>query len=268
MGIFSYLSKKLESIHNEQKQDEYFFAENAAKLIDAEWKLVACDESNGGPDFIVHEGEKSFGLEVCEIFKGEVQLKKGSKLKKEAATNQKLIDEIRQQYENVEKNVPLYAKFLGEVNNSNKSQILQTLLDVSLGEKSPLYSEKLVLEHGSGGLTIFVRRLPDGWGRDRLCRPDWFSVSDSVGLLEIDFYKIQEAIDIKSQKIGQYRKNVAKELGLKDFENCDIRLLIVSDHMWSYGQVELDEKQLYNLHEFNAVYFFPFPKKPTVLRSS
>lgn len=264
MEIFTYLSKKLRLIYSQQKQDEYFFAENAAKQINVDWKLIARDESNGGPDFIVHEGENSFGLEVCEIFKGEVQPRKGSKLKGEAATNQKLIDEIRQQYEKVENSVPLNVKFLGDVNSSNKSQILQTLLDMGLGEKSPSYSGDVVLEDDSGDLKMFIRRLPDGWGRDRLCRPDWFCVSDSVGWAEKDSCKIQEAIDIKSQKIGQYRENVAKELGLKDPENCDIRLLIVSDHMWSYGQVKLDEERSYNLREFDAVYLFPFPQKPIV----
>ncbi|MDE0411246.1 MAG: hypothetical protein OXI37_03415 [Gammaproteobacteria bacterium] len=268
MEIFTYLSKKLGLIYNQQKQEECFFAKNAARLINAEWELIAREESGGGPDFIVHEGVNSFGLEVYEIFKGEVQPRKGSKLKEEAATNQRLIDEIRQQYENTEKNVPLYVKFLGDVNSFSKSQILKTLLDMGLGEKSPSYSGDVVLESDSGDLKIFVRRLPDGWGRDRLCRSDWFSIDDSLGWIEKDSCKIQEAIDKKSQKIDQYRANVAKELELKDPENCEIRLLIVSDHMWNYGQVELDEEQPYNLREFNAVYFFPFPEKPITLRSS
>lgn len=270
MKIFTYLYKKLGEFglnHELQKQDECFFVKNAAKLIDVEWELVILEEANGGPDFIIREGDSSFGLEVCEIFKGEVQPKKGSKLKEEAATNQKLIDGIRQQYENVEKDVPLSVRFLGNLDDSNKSKILQALFDMSLRKKSPSYSEDLVLEHDSGSLKIFVERLPDGYGRDQLCRPDWFSVTDSVGWAEKDSCKIQEAIDMKSQKVGRYRENVAKKLELKNPENCDIQLLIVSDHMWSYGQVKLDKEQPYNLHEFHTVYFYPFPQRPIVLSS-
>ena len=168
-----------------RKQNECFFVKEAAKLIGVEWKLVAREESNGGPDFIVHEGRNSFGLEVCEIFSGKVSPKKGSKLKEKAVTNQKLINEIRQQYEGMEENVPLYVKFLGDVRDSNKRQIVRTLLDMNLKEKSFPYSENRVLKYDSSNLKISVRRLPDDWPRDRLYnRPDWFSVKDSVGWVE------------------------------------------------------------------------------------
>lgn len=249
-----------------RKQNECFFVKEAAKLIGVEWKLVAREESNGGPDFIVHEGRNSFGLEVCEIFSGKVSPKKGSKLKEKAVTNQKLINEIRQQYEGMEENVPLYVKFLGDVRDSNKRQIVRTLLDMNLKEKSFPYSENRVLKYDSSNLKISVRRLPDDWPRDRLYnRPDWFSVKDSVGWVEKNTRKISETIENKSHKIGLYQTNIAKEFGLKDPENCDIRLLVVSDHMWNYGQVELDKVLVNNLHKFNDVYLFTYPGKLTVL---
>ena len=250
---------------NSKKQNEYFFVKEAANLIGVQWELVAREESNGGPDFIVHEEGNSFGLEVCEIFKGKVRPEKGSTLKEETVTNQRLINEMRQQYESVEENVPLYVKFLGDVREDNKSEIVRILLDMKLKEKNFPYLADSILEHDPGSLKIFVRRLPDGWERDRLYRPDWFNVKDSGGWVEKDSGKILEAIEIKSQKIGQYRKNVAKELGLKDPENCDIRLLIVSDHMWSCGQVKPDKELVNNLHGFNTVYFHPFPEKPCIM---
>lgn len=252
---------------NSKKQNECFFVKEAAKWLDVQWRLIPREESNGGPDFIIHEGKNSFGLEVCQIFKGKVR-SQGSKLKKEAVTNQKLINEIRQQYESMEDSVPLHVRFLGDVVEENKRKIVQTLLDMNLKEKSFLSLSERVLECTSGSIKIYVRRLPDGWKRDLLHRPNWFNVGDSVGWVEKDSDKISKAIERKSKKIVQYRKNVAHELGLADFENCDIRLLIVSDHLWSYGQVNLDKEQSYNLHEFNVVYFFPFPEKPIALRSS
>lgn len=50
-----------------KKEGERFFVEKAAELLGKTWCL-GLDREN--PDFIVSEGEKQFGLEVCEIFTG------------------------------------------------------------------------------------------------------------------------------------------------------------------------------------------------------
>ena len=50
-----------------QKQDELRFATAAARLMNMQWMLVAREEYDGGPDFIVHEGTHGFGLEVHGI---------------------------------------------------------------------------------------------------------------------------------------------------------------------------------------------------------
>ena len=257
-----------------QKQEECIFAMTAARLLGVQWKLNSCDESSGGPDFIVREDSNWFVLEVCEIFKGGIKEKKGSKgkinekkgsiLKEKAARNQQLIDDIRQQYESVEGNVPLYVKFLRDIDENNKDEIVQKLLDMNLKEKSFPYRADHDWMHGSRSLKISVSRLPDGFGRDRMHRPDWFNINDSIGSEEKDFSKILETIEEKSEKITNYKnyvEDVADEMGLEDPENCKIRLLIVADHMWSYGQVNPKIDPGINLHGFDAVYFFPFPDK-------
>ena len=257
-----------------QKQEECIFAMTAAGLLGVQWELIPCDEPSGGPDFIVREDSNWFGLEVCEIFKGGIKEKKGSKgkinekkgsiLKEKAARNQQLIDDIRQQYESVEGNVPLYVKFLRDIDENNKDEIVQKLLDMNLKEKSFPYRADHDWMHGSRSLKISVSRLPDGFGRDRMHRPDWFNINDSIGMVEKDFSKILKTIKEKSKKITNYKNNVADvadEMGLEDPENCKIRLLIVADHMWSYGQVNPKIDPGINLHGFDAVYFFPFPDK-------
>ena len=207
-----------------QKQAEFHFAKEAARLMDVQWKLVAHEESNGGPDFIVHEGADRFGLEVHEIFNGEITPKKGSRLKQRQAGTQKLIDRIRQRYEDIEKDVGLYVKFLGDLNDDGVEPIIQALLDMNL-QKNFSHSKECVLKHNSGRLKIFDTRLPDGWPRNQLSRRDWFSVTDSGGWREQESRKILEAVEMKSGK-----------------------------------------KADGHLHGFNAVYFFPSPKRPVLLK--
>ena len=124
-----------------------------------------------------------------------------------------------------------------------------------------------VLEHAPTHLKLFVRRLPDDWPCDRLSRPDWFSVTDSGGWREQGSRKILQAVATKSTKISRYRENVARELHLGGPEEADVRLLVIADHMWNYGQIAPDQDLTGNMHGFNAVYFFPSPEKPLVLKN-
>jgi len=50
-----------------QKKRERFFAEEAARSLGKSWSL---SEDREHPDFIVTEGDQSFGLEVRQIFMG------------------------------------------------------------------------------------------------------------------------------------------------------------------------------------------------------
>ena len=252
-----------------QKQDELRFAEEAARLMDMPWQFESRDETVGGPDFIVYEGKKAFGLEVHEIFSGNVSSKYGSRRKQHQAETQKLIDEIRRRYEEVEKDGPLSVRFFGTLDGTDIAMVVNALLNISLQEKSsPQYNE-LELPQNSRHLKILFRSLPDGWPRDRLIRPDWFSVMDSAGWVEKSTRKILDAVATKSAIITQYRRNIAAQLNLGDPDDADIRLLIVADRMWNYGQIaEPSGKLVGNLHGFNAVYFFPFPERPINVKSA
>ena len=97
--------------HGQQKRDEHRFAVAASRLLDAHWELVPrYDESEGGPDFIVHQKDHSFGLEVQEVFKGVASKKKGATLKREQSEDQLRIDRIRQQYGDVLGNIGNYIQ--------------------------------------------------------------------------------------------------------------------------------------------------------------
>ena len=250
-----------------QKLDELRFALETARLLSEEWKLVPREEeSDGGPDFIVDDTNAIFGLEVVELFKGPVSKKSGARLKTQQSDLQKNIDQIRQRYEEIEANVPLYVKFLGSVRQEDVDSVVQTLLDMKLRERCFPYQEEHVLREESDPLKIFVSRLPDGWPVNRLSRPDWFSLSDAGGWVEKDPRMISVAIRVKAGKIDKYRENVARNLGLECLEDVDMRLLLVADHMWNYGQIDPGDELIENLHGFSVVYFLSFPEKVIVVQ--
>ena len=254
------MSKGIKRKREQQKHDEHRFAIAASRLLDAQWELVPCDdESHGGPDFIVHQKDRSFGLEVHEVFKGTASEKKGAALKMKQSEDQLHINRIRQKYENVAGNIPLYVKFLDSPDDEQIDQIIEELRKLNLkGETFP-YQSNFTMQQKSGLLKIFVSRLPDDWGRDRLSRPDWFIVADAGGCVEKNNQKISRAVNAKSVKIKQYKKNVAKCLGLENPLDAEIRLLLVADHMWNFGKVELDGEWNGKNHGFSTVYFLRFP---------
>ena len=252
----------------QQKRDEHRFAEAASLLLNTEWELVPRDdESQGGPDFIVREKGRSFGLEVQEVFKGVASAKRGAALKRNQSENQLRIDRIRQQYENIAGNMPLYVKFLNEPDDSRTDHIVNELYKMKLGGgKAFPYQNDFTIEQEDGLLKIFVSRLPDDWERDRLYRRDWLIVADTGGFVEKNREKIFRAVRGKSEKVDRYRENVARELGLENPLEADVRLLLVADHMWNFGKVELNSEWDGNQHRFSRVYFFRFPDKISASR--
>ena len=247
--------------HSQQKRDEHRFAIAASRLLHAQWELVPrCDESEGGPDFIVHQKDHSFGLEVQEVFKGAASEKKGATLKRKQSEDQLRIDRIRQQYEDAAGNIRLYVQFLNTPDEERIDQVIEELCNMNLQEKTFSYQNNFTIEQEGGQLKIFVSRLPNDWERDRLYRPDWFIVADAGGFVETNSKKISKAANAKSEKIYRYRKNVAKDLGLMGPQDADVRLLLVADHMWNFGKVEVNDEWSRNNHGFDAVYFLRFPE--------
>ena len=251
----------------QQKLNEHRFAEAAALLLGAQWELVSRhDESKGGPDFIVHENNRSFGLEVRDVFKGVGSEKRGAVLKRNQSDNQLFIDQIRQRYENVAGNIPLYVKFVDTPHESQIDRIVHQLCKMNLERKSFPYQSSFTIEQKPGPLKIFVSRLPDYWERDRLYRRDWFNVADAGGFVEKNHETVLKSISEKSTRLDLYKRNVAKSLGLTNPLDADVRLLLVADHMWNFGKVELSDEWDGNLHGFNAVYFLRYPDRITLLR--
>ena len=198
----------------QQKLNECHFAAEAARLMGVQWELVPRhEESNGGPDFIVHEGAHRFGLEVREVFKGKSARKQGSEFKQDQSETQQRIDRIREQYEGVERDITLSVMFLSSPDDDHLDQIVNKLRNMNLQEND---RENFIVNQDSEPLKIFVRRFPNGWDRDRLSRPDWFSVADAGGWVEKDPQKILSAVAEKSKKVNQYRENVAANLGLEN----------------------------------------------------
>ena len=251
---------------SQQKRDEYRFAIAASHLLHAQWELIPrCDESEGGPDFIVHQKDHSFGLEVHEVFKGAASGKKGAALKRKQSEDQLRIDRIRQQYEDTAGNIRLCVQFLNTPDEERVDQVIEELCNRNLQEKTFPYQNNFAIEQEERLLKIFVSRLPNDWPRDKLYRPDWFIVADAGGFVETNSKKISESANAKSENICRYRRNVAKDLGLMGSQDADVRLLLVADHMWNFGKVEANDEWSRNSHEFDAVYFLRFPESIMVL---
>ena len=75
-----------------------------------------------------------------------------------------------------------------------------------------------------------------------------------------DTQKILSAVAEKLRKVNQYRENVAADLGLENSQGADVRLLVVADHLWGFGQIAPCDRVVSDFGGFNAVYFFSFPE--------
>ena len=244
-----------------QKQDELLFACSLAQALGEEWTIEPREE----PDLLVHDPGGNFGLEVTEVFAGETSARAGSELKKNQALTQKIINQMRLEYERAEPDVPLYVGFVGDVDDSFTGAVVQALSHLKLRDKRTSHREQCKLNQDDRSLILNVTRLPNGWKRDRRTRPDWYSISDKIGWLEDPSDNLQKRIEQKSRRLEHYRENLCREQGADD-PNSDVRLLLVSDHRWAFGMVRLETEISYDFHGFNRVYFYPFPGVPTLLK--
>jgi hypothetical protein len=113
-----------------QKKRERFFAEEAARLLGEPWDFGADREH---PDFIVRDGDRQFGLEVTQIFVGPRD-DAGSALKAAEAKTHRVVNNLRREYETVE-NIPLIAKFIGNMEADNLATVIRALLAQDLPSK-------------------------------------------------------------------------------------------------------------------------------------
>lgn len=194
-----------------QKQRERFFAEQAAKLLGRPWIL---EEGREHPDFIVTEGEKRFGLEVCEIFAGP-QDRTGSAMKRMESNVHGQLEALRRAYEAIT-STTLRVQIVGSLNPKNMAAIVPALVAEDFPSKS--VGHHVVIDHGDG-LRLHVTKA---------FRPEWYSVSHRAGWVHRNPLPIiTDAIKKKSNKLNRYRSAAG----------ADVRLLLVADRIYNSGSL-------------------------------
>ncbi|HWX76075.1 MAG TPA: hypothetical protein VNY32_01290 [Candidatus Acidoferrales bacterium] len=201
------------------------------------------------PDFLVTEGAQQFGLEVCEIFAGQ-QGRAGSAMKEMESHGQQTVDALRREYEAIS-NIPLVVKLVGDVCAENLALVVPALVAEDLASKPVSYQAKIDLNTGlRAGLRVYVTKA---------FRPNWFSMKDRVGFVDLDpMPRIVAEVKKKSEKLPQYRQEVGS----------DIRLLIVADHINNSGKLMLEEQASLDMMGFQEAYFLPYPESVIVFDST
>ncbi len=227
-----------------KKERERLFVERAAELLGKRWCL---DPDRESPDFIVTEGAQRFGLEVCEIFKGP-QDESGSRDKRTESETQRAMNDLRHEYESKE-GVPLWAKFVGDMNTENMAEVLPRLRAMNLSAKPVGHHDIIEVDEGEATLHVQVTRAL--WA-------DWFSVNHRVGWVDRNpIERIAKAIGKKSKKLSCYRKCA----GLKD-----IRLLVVANRIMNSGKLLPPERAALDVRGFQVVYFLSYPESVNVFK--
>jgi hypothetical protein len=150
-----------------QKRRERFFVEQAAKLLGKPWIL---ENDREHPDFIVTEGDRRFGLEVCEIFIGP-QDHAGSAMKRTESGVHRQLEELRRQYEVITPTT-LRVPIVGRLSPENMASIVPAL--VAEDSASKPIGHHLVIDRGNG-VRLHVTKA---------FRPEWFSVNHRVGWVD------------------------------------------------------------------------------------
>ena len=195
-----------------QKKRERFFAEQAARSLGKSWSL---SEDREHPDFIVTEGDQSFGLEIREIFMGP-QSRAGSAMKAKELASQRKINALQLEYEAIT-NIPLNVKFVGDMSAANLATVIPAVVAEDFPSKP--VTHHIVFDSGTG-LRVHVTKA---------LRPEWYSVNDRAGFVDRNSLKIiADAIEKKAEELNTYMA----------FAGSDIRLLqkIGTSH-WNPEQV-------------------------------
>lgn len=225
-----------------KKEDERFFVERAAELLNRTWGLGPDRES---PDFIVTEDGQQFGLEVCKIFTGR-KSNKGSHMKEKEAKTQKTVDALKRIYE-ANTSIPLRVRLVGDMCKENMEAVVPALLAMGLSNKPYGHQYLIDLDEGPARLRVYVTRALSA---------DWFSVNDRVGWVNTNpIHHIHKEIEKKSKRLPDYKACAGLD---------DIRLLIVANHFFRSGMLTLQEPPALNLRGFQFVYFFSYPESITV----
>jgi hypothetical protein len=228
-----------------QKKRERFFAQEAARLLGEPWDFGA-DREN--PDFIVTSGDQRFGLEVTQIFIGP-QGHAGSSLKAAEAKMQRIINNLQREFESIE-NVPLIAKFVGNMEADNLATVIPALLAQDLSSKPighHFVHDTTIAHPARARLRVHVTKG----------RADWYSVNDRAGFVDRNPRAIITArIAEKAGDLPRYKEAA----GIRD-----VHLLLVADRISNSGKLTLDQGAQFDLHGFGKIYLFPYPENVIVL---
>ncbi|WP_435641042.1 hypothetical protein [Micavibrio aeruginosavorus] len=226
-----------------KKKIERFYAEEAAKLMGKNW-IFESDREH--PDFLINEDGQKFGLEVSELFTGELS-RSGSKVKQAEAHIQKTITKLREKFE-AELNIPLIVQFVGNLSKENMDLVLPALRAEHF-EIRPIGPRKAI-ELGKG-LRIYVRKT---WEH----AAEWYNVGDRVGWVNQNPIKqITDAIEKKSKEFSRYSQEVGP----------DVRLLLIANRRYNSGKISLTNFPDLDIGQFTAVYFFSYPESVFISES-
>jgi hypothetical protein len=224
-----------------KKQQERLYVEEAARLLNVCWRI---DSDREHPDFLILDGDKLFGLEVCELFAGH-QSEAGSVGKIREVATQRAINDLRRRFE-ATNSVVLDAKFVGRLEPKGMDEIAQLLASVDFASK-PVGSQAIV--NASNGLNVYATKA---------LRSNWYSVSDRVGWVDRwPAQEIAEAIEAKSGQLPRYRQAVD-----------DVRLLLVANRLFNSGKLALEGPLDLNTRGFRKVYFLSYPESVAVFDDS
>jgi len=229
-----------------QKRFERFFVEEAIRSLGVGWTIF---EERDPPDFIIADGDNHFGLDVADVFAGS-QDEHGSQTKRAESDTQKLLNNLRRQYE-AEANVNLCVKFLGRLAPDTLAKVVPELVALDLAAKPLAYQTTIEIQVGfEAPLKLFVTKGS---------RSEWFAMGDRVGFVTRNPDPIIAAeIAKKGKKLAQYKSLVGN----------DVRLLLVANRIPNSGKIGAKTESAFDFSGFSAVYFFPYPEDAIALREA
>lgn len=218
-----------------KKARERRYAEAAARMLGTDWRLGERET----PDFLVVDGERTFGLEVSSVFVGDAD-EHGNVARRREGALVGLLEQARREYED-SGGVSLRVKVSGRYSCADMGDLVVRLRQQDL-DKVPLgHSVRFDLTE-----TVKIHAT-------RAFRPDWLDVETRVGWVVPDSgCLIQRAIDAKADLLSAYRVEAGE----------DIRLLLVADRHLNSGRIKAGPDTHVETRGFDVVYFISFPEPP------
>lgn len=221
-----------------QKQQERSYVEDFLRCEFPYWEIQRESET---PDFIINDGQTSFGLEVTTLHKDIG--KRGSAGRKKEDRNKRRIASLQKSYEE-RGGSPLSVRVLGNL-SAPGFDLVEMLKPENFPTRPVGHHVKKIID----GVTVFATKAVVSHGQ---------YVKDAVGFVRRDAVAIiEEAIDKKARRLEEYKARAGG----------DVRLLLVSDHLTNSGKLLSPDMTSIAHRGFTAVYFHAYPGSTTRSRS-